>query len=212
MKLTLKKTVCVLPLFFIETLLFFTLLFFPCTSNAAGGNESRLIQNKQPLFSLEILQQTALKATKSTRTRSQSPRIAIVGAGIAGLTAAYRLNQLGYSSSVYEGSERFGGRILSAQFPNGQIYEKGAELISASDTDLRALVNDLNLSLYVEFPATYPASSAPFTEIVEYQDPEPAPQSPRGNRNLNRQGLYSNIELTNDWYFRTNPNTGLTHR
>jgi len=133
-----------------------------------------------------------------------------VGAGIAGLTAAYRLNQLGYSASVYEGSERYGGRILSAQFPNGQIYEKGAELISETDTALIALVNDLGLMLYQEFPAVYPPNLTPATEVVEYQDPELSPQSPTTNRQLNRQSSYSSTELFNDWFVRINPNTGFT--
>lgn len=37
------------------------------------------------------------------------PRIAVVGAGLAGLTCAYRLKQAGYAADVYEASERAGG-------------------------------------------------------------------------------------------------------
>ena len=212
MKSSFNKILFVVPLLFIGTLFSYP----PASSGRADLrqvfalglkgqlNEARFIQNTEPLFTLEVLKQTALNAT------SNSPRIAIVGAGIAGLTAAYRLNQLGYSSYMYEGSERCGGRILSAQFPNGQIYEKGAELISATDLDLIALVNDLNLTLYEQFPGNYPLGAAPFTEVVEYQDPAPAPRSRRGNRQLNRQCLYGNKEIVNDWYNRINPNTGLT--
>jgi len=212
MKSTLKKIIFVFPLFFIGTLLSYP----PASSGRADLsqifalglqdqlNEPRFIQNTEPLFSLETLRATALNAT------NPSPRIAIVGAGIAGLTAAYRLNQLGYTSYVYEGSERCGGRILSARFPNGQIYEKGAELISASDIDMRTLVSDLNLTLYVEFPVNFPPDQAPFTEVVEYQDPDIAPPSPTANRQLNRQCPYSSNEIANDWMVLTNPNTGLT--
>src|SRR5437667_731698 len=39
-----------------------------------------------------------------------SPRIAVVGAGLAGLTCAYRLKQAGYAATVYEASSRIGGR------------------------------------------------------------------------------------------------------
>jgi len=212
MKLSFKKIVFVLPL-----LLIGRLHSYPPASSGRGDlravfalglkdqlNDPRFIKNTQPLFSLETLQRTAQNVA------NQSPRIAIVGAGIAGLTAAYRLNQLGYSSYVYEGSERCGGRILSAKFPNGQVYERGAELISASDTDLKTLVNDLNLTLYLQFSSTYPPG-LPFTEVIEYQDPDTSPQlSPTGNRQLNRQCLYSAAELTYDWFTRTNPNTGLT--
>ena len=186
MKLSFTKTISVLPLFLIGTL-------FSYGPTSHG-----------PFFPLATLEQTAQNVT------NHSPRIAIVGAGIAGLTAAYRLNQLGFSAYVYEGSERCGGRILSAQFPNGQLYERGAELISATDMDIRQLVSDLNLQLYEEFPAVFPPGSDPFTEIVEYQDPDPSPQSPTGNRHLNRQGLYSVAELTNDLAVRINPYTGFT--
>src|SRR2546423_13858304 len=38
------------------------------------------------------------------------PRIAVVGAGLAGLTCAYRLKQAGLAAQVYEASTRIGGR------------------------------------------------------------------------------------------------------
>src|SRR5262245_30553920 len=37
------------------------------------------------------------------------PRIAVVGAGLAGLTCAYRLRQAGYVATVYEANVRTGG-------------------------------------------------------------------------------------------------------
>ena len=39
-----------------------------------------------------------------------APRIVVVGAGLAGLTCAYRLKQAGYGCQVYEASDRAGGR------------------------------------------------------------------------------------------------------
>lgn len=47
-----------------------------------------------------------------TRERSE-PRIAIIGAGIAGLNAAYWIKKAGYHASVYEARRRIGGRVLS---------------------------------------------------------------------------------------------------
>ena len=38
------------------------------------------------------------------------PQIAVVGAGLAGLTCAYRLKQAGLNAQVYEASMRLGGR------------------------------------------------------------------------------------------------------
>src|SRR6266545_837170 len=39
-----------------------------------------------------------------------APRIVVVGAGLAGLTCAYRLEQAGITAQVYEASDRIGGR------------------------------------------------------------------------------------------------------
>src|SRR5262245_22449107 len=46
---------------------------------------------------------------------SGGPRIAIVGAGIAGLTAAYRLGQAGLGTKVFDSWNRVGGRMFTAR-------------------------------------------------------------------------------------------------
>src|SRR5215213_7842771 len=38
------------------------------------------------------------------------PRIVVVGAGLAGLTAAYQLRKAGYAATVFEAADRLGGR------------------------------------------------------------------------------------------------------
>ena len=60
------------------------------------------------------------------------PRIAIVGAGIAGLTAALTLKDKGISATVYEASTGVGGRMhsdRSGYWADGQISEFCGELI-----------------------------------------------------------------------------------
>ena len=71
---------------------------------------------------------TALgRVTPAARAASQ-PRIVVVGAGLAGLSAAYRLKRAGYTAQVYEASDRVGGRCwtLRGAFADGQIVEHGA--------------------------------------------------------------------------------------
>src|SRR5689334_248411 len=65
-----------------------------------------------------------------------APRIVIVGGGLAGLTAAYRLKQAGYSASLYEASDRLGGRCWTIRgvFDGGQLAEHGGELIDQGHT------------------------------------------------------------------------------
>jgi hypothetical protein len=65
-----------------------------------------------------------------------APRIVIVGAGLAGLTCAYRLRQGGYSAQVHEASDRVGGRCwtIRGAFAEGQVAEHGGELIDQGHT------------------------------------------------------------------------------
>lgn len=54
----------------------------------------------------------------------------VVGAGLAGLSAAYELEQRGYNVTVLEARDRLGGRITTeTDFANGQIAEGGGELL-----------------------------------------------------------------------------------
>lgn len=78
-----------------------------------------------------------------------APRIIVVGAGLAGLTAAYRLQQAGYIAQVYEASSRMGGRCWTGRgdFAEGQIYEHGGELIDSGHLDVKQLAQELGLNL-----------------------------------------------------------------
>jgi monoamine oxidase len=77
------------------------------------------------------------------------PQIVVVGAGLAGLTCAYRLKQAGHGATVYEASGRVGGRCwtLSNHFDQGQIVERGGELIDQGHTAIRQLAQELGLTL-----------------------------------------------------------------
>src|SRR5262245_56495331 len=76
------------------------------------------------------------------------PKIVIVGAGLAGLTCAYRLKQAGYAAEVHEASTRVGGRCwtIRGTFQQDQIAEHGGELIDTRHRELRNLVKELGLS------------------------------------------------------------------
>jgi monoamine oxidase len=78
-----------------------------------------------------------------------APRIAIVGAGLAGLTCAFRLKQAGYSATVFEAADRVGGRCWTIRdaFVDGQIAEHGGELIDQGHTHIRQLAQELKLDL-----------------------------------------------------------------
>ncbi|WP_373069427.1 FAD-dependent oxidoreductase [Gemmatimonas sp.] len=90
-------------------------------------------------------------------------RVVIVGAGLAGLTAAYRLKQKGIIATVYEANTRLGGRcwINRSSFANGQIAEHGGEFIDQAHTATRQLAQELGLPLD-NVVAAEPSGSGPF--------------------------------------------------
>jgi monoamine oxidase len=79
-----------------------------------------------------------------------APRIAIVGGGIAGLTAALTLADAGVTSTVYEASpDRIGGRMhsdRSGYWSNGQISEFCGELIDSDHVTVRHLAQRFRLA------------------------------------------------------------------
>ena len=77
------------------------------------------------------------------------PSIVVVGAGLAGLTCAYRLKRAGHVAQIHEASDRVGGRCWTGRgvFNGGQIYERGGELIDQGHNQIRNLAQELGLNL-----------------------------------------------------------------
>ena len=78
-----------------------------------------------------------------------APTIAIVGAGLAGLNAAYQLKKAGYRATIYEAANRVGGRIFTVQdrFGPGISTDLGGELIDTGHADMHALIKEFGLAV-----------------------------------------------------------------
>jgi monoamine oxidase len=89
-----------------------------------------------------------------------APRIGVVGAGIAGLTAALTLQDKGIPCSIYEASGRIGGRMHSnhSYWQDDQTSEWCGEFIDSDHVTIRGLAQRFGLTLS-DVVAAEPADS-----------------------------------------------------
>src|SRR5207244_12012220 len=75
-------------------------------------------------------------------------RIAVVGAGIAGLNAALTLQDVGLSCRIYEGSNRIGGRMHSdtTTWADGMGSEWCGEFIDGNHETIHQLIKRFGLN------------------------------------------------------------------
>jgi monoamine oxidase len=73
--------------------------------------------------------------------------ILVIGAGMAGLTAARALAEAGRSVTVLEASSRIGGRILTIR-QGSEVVELGAEFIHGKPPELWSLIEEAGLETY----------------------------------------------------------------
>ncbi|HJT56294.1 MAG TPA: FAD-dependent oxidoreductase, partial [Ktedonobacteraceae bacterium] len=87
-------------------------------------------------------------------------RIAIVGAGIAGLNAALTLQDAGLTSTIYEASDYVGGRMHSdaTTWAEGMVTDLCGEFIDSDHKTLHALIRRFGLATIDLGKATAPGA------------------------------------------------------
>ncbi len=120
----------------------------------------------------------------SPAASSRALPIAVIGAGITGLAAAYRLTQRGHAVRLFEASARPGGVIRSERTPDGWLIESGPNSFQENARDVADLLVELGLAN--DIVVTSPAAKKRF--IVRGSRLRPAPLSPPG---LLTTGLFS---------------------
>ena len=93
---------------------------------------------------------------------ARPPRIVIIGGGIAGLNAALTLQDAGYASTIYEASNRIGGRMHSdtTSWENGQISEHCGEFIDATNKTILGLAKRFGIDV-ADLRSAEPLHSTP---------------------------------------------------
>ncbi len=74
--------------------------------------------------------------------------VAVVGAGLAGLTAARRLVAAGHSVVVLEARDRVGGRTLNHAIGGGKVAEAGGEFVGPTQDRIVALAGEVGVGTF----------------------------------------------------------------
>ncbi|MGA2864208.1 MAG: protoporphyrinogen oxidase [Verrucomicrobiota bacterium] len=101
--------------------------------------------------------------------------VAVIGAGITGLTAAFRLKRRGLPVTVYEASHRVGGVIESIR-EQGYLAEFGPNTLLETSPKITQLVQDAGLA----GRRLDPDPKAEARYVVRYRRPVAMPGSPLG--------------------------------
>ena len=104
---------------------------------------------------------------RGMRAEGETKKITVIGAGIAGLVAAYELERLGHRVEILEGSRRIGGRIHTHRFGAGDVarcVELGAMRIPTKHRRAMGYLAELGLADKVrEFRTLFSEENAYYT-------------------------------------------------
>eukprot|EP00127_Corallochytrium_limacisporum_P004341 Clim_evm24s158 gene=Clim_evmTU24s158 len=99
---------------------------------------------------MEIERENAMHAghMRQHRKIKAAPKIAIIGAGVAGLSCARQLQNFGFNVVVYEALGRVGGRVWTRRTPDGVACDMGAMVLTGlSGNPLVHLLRQLSIPL-----------------------------------------------------------------
>ena len=115
-----------------------------------------------------------------TSSHTRECDVAIVGAGLAGLSAARSLTDAGLSVLILEARDRVGGRTLNHPLADGSIVEVGGQWVGPTQLRVNEWIRELDLQLFETYndgpqPVRVPRSPV----ALPGRDPEAEPDRPR---------------------------------
>jgi monoamine oxidase len=99
--------------------------------------------------------------------------VAVVGAGLGGLSAARDLARAGADTIVLEARERPGGRVEAVTLPDGRVAQAGGEVFGPGHEAYRELVEELGLSVEQSYVADPGEMTWGLVEAVHVGDEPP---------------------------------------
>lgn len=137
------------------------------------GQFDRPFRPEQPIFGCVRTRPTSVHARRldaqrfavkvRSREPQQSARLAVIGAGMAGLSAARTLHDLGWEVDVFEKSRGVGGRMATRRVDEAPKYDHGAQYFTARSDLFRRYVDSwLQQGIVAAWPSADGDSSQRF--------------------------------------------------
>ncbi|KAJ3675434.1 hypothetical protein LUZ60_004476 [Juncus effusus] len=111
-------------------------------------------------------------ASSSPPSTGPVKSVAVVGGGVSGLAAAYKLKAKGINVIVFESEGRAGGKLRSNS-DGGFLWDEGANTMTESEKEVGCLIDDLGLRDKQQFPL-----SQHKRYVVKNGKPEMLPSGP----------------------------------
>jgi monoamine oxidase len=138
---------------------------------SAGISRRRLLGTALTAGAASALPSSAQAATRRTKRVD----VVVVGAGLAGLTAARALVKAGKSVVVLEASGRVGGRTRNHDLGGGQVVEVGGQFVGPTQNRILALASDVGVKTFTAY-GTGPAAYIANGQVTRYD-----PNGPLGD-------------------------------
>jgi monoamine oxidase len=107
-----------------------------------------------------------------------SADVVVVGAGLAGLTAARNLARHGRRVVVLEARDRVGGRTLNHQISSGHVAEAGGEFVGPTQDRVLALAKSLGIGTFNAYDSGNNVYLYPPEPRLTYSDTSPLGTAP----------------------------------
>ena len=136
------------------------------------------------------------------RTAAKRVDVVVVGAGLAGLSAASDLAKAGHSVAVLEARDRVGGRTLNHAVEGGEVVEIGGQWVGPGQDRILARARSLGIHTFKTYTSgaqilDYAGKQSHFTGLIP---PLPEPDAGDFGQLLARVvGLESTVPLDKPW-------------
>jgi monoamine oxidase len=110
-----------------------------------GLTRRSLLQGGAALSAAAGIGAATAASAEPVKRRHRSVDVVVVGAGLAGLSAARRLQDHGHSVVVLEARDRVGGRTLNKPLPHGYHADMGGTWIGPTQTEIAKLAKEMHV-------------------------------------------------------------------